>query len=174
MSDQNLKSKPDNQDSESVKPARSRSFIPPIIIASVTAIICTVLLAFPISQDELYVPEKLITDTLIWDGVEIEYTWISTSVRTEYENAVPETLTFAKGMIKNTATTDLEVSSATLMLVETNQVVVDSLTLTLPSKWIVRPGQSRPIELEGWVPSGLIKDIVGLNGRLAFSHKEEE
>lgn len=172
MSEQSQESKP--TESAKQRPAKQRSFIPPILIVSITAIVCTILLAFPISQDELYVPEKLITETMLWDGVEIEYTWISSSVRTEFEDSVPETLTFATGKIKNTATTDLRVSSAILMLVERNDVTVDKLTVSLPSEWVVEPGQSRPIELEGWVPSALIKDIVGLTGRLAFSHKKEE
>ena len=82
-------------------------------------------------------------------------------------------MTFAKGIVRNTAGTDLEVDSATLMLLDKNDVTVGKLNYTFPIDWTIEPEQSKPIELEGWIPTALIKDISHISGRLAFSHKKE-
>ena len=69
----------------------------------------------------------MIKDTLLWDDVEIEYTWISTDAIRAYsrdsilggivdqELGYSETLTFANGMVRNKSDKELEIRSATLM-----------------------------------------------------------
>ena len=160
---------------ESTQPVRTPSMVPSFLIASIAAIVCVVILVSPISLHDIQ-PGRLVTDTMVWNGVEIEYTWISTkAIRTYTEESgyiFSETMTFAKGTVTNTGETDLEVDSAVLMLLEQNSVTIGKLEIALPYEWIIEPGNSRIIELEGWIPTALIKEVSSISGRLAFTHEK--
>ena len=164
-----------NEQKESPRPLRTPSLVPSFLIASIAAIVCVVILVSPISLHDIQ-PQRLVTDTMEWQGVRIEYTWISTrAVRTYTEESgyiFSETMTFAKGTVTNTGETDLKVDSAILMLVEPNGVTVGMLEIALPYEWKIEPGKRRNIELEGWVPTALIQNVSSISGRLAFSHEK--
>ena len=128
-------------------PSRARSPIIPVSIAAAAAIICTAILMLPsiaslLPAKEAGRPSMAISETMRWDGVRIDYTWVTTQV-SRFDSGIPETLTFAEGVIYNMGATTLEVTGATLQLVETHGVPIGHLYGARTRDISVPPGESR-------------------------------
>jgi hypothetical protein len=123
--------------------------------------------------------------THVWDEgkISVRWRWRRTGVAVTVKQGPPLTLCIASGVLSNAdPSRDLRVSSASLVLMDAAGSELHEMSQTLgwgtPSGYMpqqnsaLKPGESRELTIKANIPTGLLRDVVSLDGRLAFEFVE--
>ena len=175
-------------DSGTVKRAKRVRGAIKMVLVAIVALGVGVILGAAIVQSDSADPARrqYLSDTMYWGNptaAEVDVVWVTSDVTSiEYRDGgdgtifdfmasgdrYSETLTFARVDITNRLGAGaITVTGLVLELRDEYGVLLHSITKTQQVR--IKAGEHDTIDLRDWVPTGLLRDVVGLRGRLAYS-----